>query len=404
MLREGMNHRQIAAACHVANSTVSRIRNNRRGPEREGEANERCEKTYRDATAQITVVSTRIATLDEALAYADVDLTVWEVDRFTINSWEVTLKVDDKPRQVTNHQIKAWLKRRLIDPLQTALESLADRLRTYQPRRLKPLAANKGGHLLEICLFDHHFGMLAWHSETGEDYDTRIAERIYRDAVSDLLARGGRPEKILFPVGQDFFHINNPYSQTPRGGNQLDVDGRMAKVFEVGMLAVVDAIEACLQVAPVEVLWVPGNHDPETSYYLVQVLAARFHGDDRVEVDTSPAVRKLYPWGLCAIGYTHGDEEPVKELPRIFGDEFPADWARARYKEIHIGHTHRGREMQFATADTIGSTVLRTIPSLCGVDAWHYRKGYVGRVRTAQAFVWDRTGGLVSIHNTYVKP
>jgi hypothetical protein len=34
-------------------------------------------------------------------------------------------------------------------------------------------------------------------------------------------------------------------------------------------------------------------------------------------------MEKYYPWGNCLIGYTHGVEEPLRDLPSIMATEEP---------------------------------------------------------------------------------
>lgn len=38
---------------------------------------------------------------------------------------------------------------------------------------------------------------------------------------------------------------------------------------------------------------------------------------------------------------------------------------------------------------------IRQLPSLSGLDAWHYSKGYNG-VRAAESFIWNKHDGMVA--------
>jgi len=367
---------------------------------------------YDGNTGIITTKSLRIKTLEQALAEASVDMAIWEVDRYIINSWEVTMGKKntntERPETYTNWQVKAWLKRKIKIPLEIAIDAIEERMKTYAPTfpKIKRQTNKKERNLLEISLFDLHFGKLAWIAEVGHDYDVEIAEKYYINAVRDLLDRTKQYpiEKILFPIGQDFFHVNNPKGITPKGSNPLDVDGRLAKVFEAGEMAILNAIEYCRAVAPVKIIWIPGNHDPETSYYLLRVLNGIFKTAKDVEVDTDPKMRKYESYGINLIGYTHGDEEPVKELPRIMADEVPELWATSKFREIHIGHIHKKKEINFVSADSFGSTTVRVLPSLTGTDAWHYMKGYVKVDRAAQSFLWNYKYGLIGTFLTHIIP
>lgn len=355
----------------------------------------------REFTENNGVIATcrpNVRTLDELLEFMEVDLDVWEVERHVINKWEVGAKDANSEVQVTPlYQVKAWLRRKQITALQHGLEAIEDRLAVASPRRPK-YCAPRAEHLLEIALYDAHFGLLAWAKETGEDYDLKIAEQRFIAAVEDLLARarGCTPELILFPIGNDFFHVNNPENVTPAAHHVLDVDGRLAKVIEAGQIALIRAIEACAAGAPVQVLWIPGNHDPQTSYFLCRILAAWFRNHKGVTVDVTPSPRKYVRYGCTLLGFTHGNEERHADLPGIMAGERKQDWSEARHYEWHVGHVHRKRETRYSAGDTFGAVAVKTIPSICGTDAWHFKKGYVNGERVADAFVYSKTQGLVA--------
>ena len=368
---------------------------------------EEIEVDYQDVSAIITTKSLNIRTAAQALAAAKVDMNIWEIARQTVGSSEVTMGMiktgTGKPETYTNFAIKVWLRRK--DPTMIAMEALTNRLEKAAPKwkaiARKPM---KDPCLLEVCIFDHHFGMLAWREETHGDYDLKIAEDFYLRACEQLInrARGYNIERIVFPLGQDFFHINDASLLTPGHKNKLDVDGRYAKVFEAGKMAVLKAIAMCRKIAPVDVIYVPGNHDMDSAYCLTQVLWGYFHNDPEVTVDVSACFRKHILYGINFIGYAHGTYEPVKDLPRIFMDNFTDDWAKAINREIHVGHKHKKTQTSFLTTETYGSTTVRMIPSLCATDAYHYEHGYVGKDKAAESFLWHKERGQIASFLTHI--
>lgn len=408
---KGVSQRKIAKQLGKSKSAVSRAMNWLKSHDTEAPiipSKQSIEKSFQQNTACITTKSLNIQTLDEALEASDVDLDVWEVDRYIINSWEVTIGASakaDRPETYTNYQVKVWLKRKVKEIQEAVLDELIESIRKDAPKYM-PIKRIKSNdpHLLEICLFDHHFGLMAWNEETGNDYDLKIAKDFYLRAVENLLNQigGHEVERILIPFGNDFFHVNDQLNATPKNKNHLDVDSRMAKIFATGEMAMLKAIDMCREIAPVDVLWIPGNHDPETSYFLAKVLSAHHDRDVDVQVDCGPKVRKSYIYGKNFIGFAHGDCEPVKELPRIFMDEYTSDWANTKYREIHIGHIHKKKQTNFVSVDSVGSTSVRVIPSLCGTDAWHYAQGYVRKDKAAQSFLWHGEKGLVGSFLTHL--
>jgi len=198
--------------------------------------------------------------------------------------------------------------------------------------------------------------------------------------------------RILVPVGNDFFNVDNWAGTTARGTPQ-DSDGPFARVFEAGCAAMVAAVERCLAVAPVDLLWIPGNHDPSTSFYLTRFLDAWFRASGDVTVDRDHRPRKYIRHGCCLLGFTHGDQENHRDLPAIMAAEVPDLWAATTWREIHLGHYHRARQTVHRTTDEFGGVRVRVLPSLSGTDSWHYRKGYVSNKRAAECYLWHESEG-----------
>jgi hypothetical protein len=356
-------------------------------------SHEKFEHVEDDDNINIRSVSERIRTVEQAIEHAAINTTVWMVDKVNINSWEAP----SKEHGVTKlWQVKVWLKRRASKPITDGLDILYKRILAYKPevpkRNRKPITDDK--HMLEISLFDSHFGKLAWGPESDSEYNIEIAENIYSNAVTDLLDRvsGYNVEKILFPVGNDFFHVNNWILTTARGTPQ-DHDGRFQKIFEIGSMAIIKSIDRCLSMAPVEIIWVPGNHDPETSWYLVRFVDAWYRNINDVVIDKSPQFRKYMKYGANLIGFTHGNEEPHRDLPAIMAAEVPTMWANSQCRAWHLGHTHKKSKIVHNIEDTYGGVTVSVLPSLSGTDSWHYKKGYVKNNRAAEAYLWNHDDG-----------
>lgn len=349
--------------------------------------------------------------LKQALASAEINLADFEVVKFRSNSWDVTMKLRtadgaDQPELRTNHQFSIEWHRRKPTPLLTALEHIEERL-SIKDRPVAKAPVRSGKRMVEVALYDLHFGLLAWAPETGEDYDVTIARKVMADATAQIVQRTYAldVEYFLFPIGNDFLHVNNVMGQTPQNKNQLDVDTRLARIIEEGELALRDTIDELKEIAPVHLFWVPGNHDPQTSYYLLRILNAWYRLDDRVQIDVSPKPRKIHLYGINLIGFMHGCDiasSREKALAGILADEAAAEWAPGQYREIHKGHYHGKGELYFAGVSTYGGVVVRTIPSLSGTDYWTFSKGFVGGSKTAQFFVWNKEHGLESVQDVHV--
>jgi len=287
------------------------------------------------------------------LKRCNVDEKVWAVDNCRVSSSEVTMKIrttkgkisKDKPATFTNVHVSVRLKRRI--PSEQAINNMCERLlkNKIKPAKIK-YHVQKDSVLLEWCPFDHHHGLLAWGPEVGANWDLKISEQFFDKAATDVLHKASPYNigQIVIPIGQDWFHCDDPSFQTPMGKHRLDIEGRLIKVFETGYWSLFRGIERLRQIAPVHLLWVPGNHDPQTSYYLTRALAAHYMDLDGkfrrgVTVDFSPMSRKLYRWGKSAIGFSHPINRGQWEKQRgIFAELFKHEWADADHHEIHTGH------------------------------------------------------------------
>jgi hypothetical protein len=347
-----------------------------------------------------------VRTLDDALKVANVDLLQWEVERHTINKWDMARgNQADQWDAVELWQVKVWLRKRkesvFVDPLQ----GLIDGIKSVAPKH-KPVTrkVTDDPHLMVLGLMDAHFGKLAWAAETGTDYDLKIAEGIFANAVADLIGRirGYQIDLIAIPIGQDFFHTDNPQNQTVNGTPQ-DVDGRRQKMFNTGVSAVIACIEAALKVAPVKIFYSPGNHDRETSWYLTRVLEAYYHNNPDVTVDAAPTTRKYIEYGSTLLGFDHGDCIKPANLPAVMASEMREAWGRVAHTEWLTGHRHKVKEDRFTATDTHGGTVVRILPSLSGTDAWHYRMGFVKGRRAAEAYLYSKEHGYVGHFSATVR-
>lgn len=323
------------------------------------------------------------------------DPLLWEVLNCKIisGSWEVITK-DGEGNAVTNparkYSVTLTVKplggRLSMDVVMQAFDGLV-------PVKAMKITYKPGSFLLELPIMDFHLGKLAWGDETGgADYDLKIAESLWKETIADILSKVkpfGRPERILFPIGQDFFHFDTP-GVTTTAGTQLDSDSRWQKMFCKGVELLVWAIEQCRALAPVKVMWIPGNHDTATSYYAVVGLYQRYANTDSVDVDLSPTSRKYVQYGQNLIGYAHGVEEG-KRIEGLMQIEAPEMWGATTWREFHLGHLHS------ESATTKNGIVFRRVSSVTAADAWHAEKGFLGATRQATAFIWNKDKGLQAI-------
>jgi hypothetical protein len=368
------------------------------------------------ATGEESYPKNHIKTLDELLDYLNVDREIWKVERTRLNKWDVTSWQDGYARTIQNFQVRADL----IRDIQVVKEKLAgeifiNMIKNYQPpvfmMDYNDVPQTDENNLLEISIFDLHMGKLAWGGETGENYDTKIARARFLESIEKLLHRasGFDYSHILFPVGNDFFNSDTIFNTTTQG-TQQDEDLRWQKTFNVGTRLLVDAINMLKQSGrAVDVIVIPGNHDFERSYYMGKFLEAWFNHDPAVNINNGASPRKYYRFGKVLLGFTHGSEEKESSLPLLMATDIESKpmWSETIYHEWHLGHIHRKRNVSYRVTDSkertlnedLGVTV-RYLSSLTGTEEWHHKKGFVGAIKAADAFIWNDELGLVAHLNS----
>lgn len=256
----------------------------------------------------------------------------------------------------------------------------------------------------ELCLYDLHFGMYACADETGgEDYDTEIASKRLHGASSDLLGRVERPDTIRIILGGDQLHADNSKNQTPKSGHALDVDTRISLVARKIITACREVVQMASEVARhVEIYVIKGNHDPESSVWLQEVLRAYYCDCSNVTVCEQHTPRKCAIWGKCMSVFAHGDQVRPDKWAQIIAAEFAKVWGQTSYRYARLGHFHHRKTIAPVALDEVSGLEVTYLSSLAAPDAWHSEGGWVGTNRGMQAFELHKDAGQISqfIHNT----
>lgn len=361
----------------------------------------------------VTVNQTRIHTEEELIEYFKIDTNIWEIERFVANKWEVGMKPaattewvesndgrkipmwvrdDDKPIVIPLYQVKAtFVKKKVLLAAKNELLELKKLAKSSFPIvKPRPRPASSG-NMLEINIPDIHIGKLAWGGETGgPNYDSKIARDLYREAREGLLARMNpyKFDQILYVVGNDMLNSDSP-SGTTTQGTHVDNDSRYHKTFAMARNLVIESVERLLEIAPVKVVLVSGNHDERSMWHLGDSLECMFHRHQEVSIDNTPRVRKYHQHGQVMVMLTHGDKGKRLEYPLIMAAEQPQMWGSTRFREAHTGHLHKTK------VEEQNGVRVRVLSALCPIDAWHTEMGFIGALRQAESFAWNDHEGLI---------
>ena len=363
---------------------------------------------------QINLKSRTVQTFDQLIAHCKVDQSLWKAEQFKVRSYQVTYV----PRATREGDEKMWTRphstqgkgvtiqmyavsalfarKKAVITAREEIESLLADAKTHivRPGPLVLIKPPETGYVLELSIADHHWGKVAWPRETGGPaYDVNIATKIFHKAVESLLARSAhiKFEKIVWVIGQDALHVDNDAGTTTKG-TKVDVDGRPFRTFQICRQAHCEVGDRLVRdVAPLEVIVMPGNHDNLSTLMLGDALQCWWQGHPHVTIDTDPRARKYREFGRVLLGISHGDKGKPQTWSRLMPVEEPEAWGRTRYREIHVGHRHT----ESAHVDEINGVKIRVLPSLAPADAWHAAQGFVGNVPSAEAFHWHKEDGLI---------
>lgn len=243
-----------------------------------------------------------------------------------------------------------------------------------------------------LNFFDVHFSKLAHSSESGENYDYKIAKKRIMDSIYEYKNRfmGRTFSNIYFAIGQDYFN-SEPTGNTV-GNTKQDNDSRYSVMFEEGVKTLIDVIEILKTMGMnIIVPLVQGNHSTYTEYYAAQYLKAWYRNDIYVTICASPLPRKYYTFGTNLFGFTHNSEEKNR-INTLMQIEAAEEWGKTVEHTWFTGHLH------CEDVKESGGLYIRQAPTLCGTDAWHKRSGYVNPIKRTQAFIYDYNKGLVESH------
>lgn len=352
--------------------------------------------------------------IDLTVQKSGIDLNCWEIKDAKVGFHHTGMKprvlkgFDKSSKPIYVHKVirvTQWTCQIKLRPLRQpflrdAIRELVDKFTPIDPVKLihLPKKSDKYAALMEPV--DIHFGKLAWGLETlAGNMDLNVACSVFVDSlISNLSECNLYPiSKIFLIVGHDFLHAENYYNMTPKGHNVLDVDGRLPKIIQKAKESIIRVVDQCIQIAPVKIIRIPGNHDLHASYWLCEILRERYRKNKHVEVDNGPSSRKIITWGDLLIGFTH-DASGAKQSPvvNMLPQFWPKEWGKSRWREWHTGHKHKKESTKFKPIYTLGSVIIRQIAALCTLDAWHYDELYSDAVPSCESFIIHKKDGVRS--------
>lgn len=307
--------------------------------------------------------------------------------------WE---SFEKKKWHQTKIDAQKWnnLEQNFILPLQDHLSTL---IPTYSVPRLN-LKSPRNPFAVVTSAGELHYGGSGWVVETGENYSrAEAAERLQhtREVMLEEVADKGRPETFFYASGHDYFTVDTDEGTTTKGTPQ-ETDGTAAQILSEGIDLAIRDVDCLRQIAPVRIVFVPGNHDRLLSLALLKCLQVAFQDKPDVHVEFSARTRSYDAYGNTLLGFGHGDMalRPAQYMATM-AKEAPALWADTIYRAFFTGHLHSE-----VVRELVGGTHYQ-MPSLRGKDRFHERNAYLSDAALA-SYVVDKQRGVSSTIYTRV--
>lgn len=278
------------------------------------------------------------------------------------------------------------------------IQKLFDNLKTDYKNKLHITSTRceKNDNLLVVPIADFHYGLLSDKFSTDNDYNLEIAEQIYYQTLNDILNRYNNRnfEKVLFIVGNDFINFDNLNGTTQRGTPQDNASLWFSATVKATQL-IINGIDMLTTIAPVDVVYVPSNHDLHTMFGIMQTINAWYRNDEDINVDCSPLPRKYYKFGKTLLALSH--DMKIKDALQIVSSEGKDNWTDSKHIICLLAHLH-----QAMVYEKQGYLEICRLPTISGWSRWSNNQGYIQSEKKNQSFIINGELGIVDILNTII--
>ena len=320
--------------------------------------------------------------------------------RYEPNDLEET--VGFSPKQITSNPYGGqWVKYEKDKRLdaENILLNLRKRFEDFTPPKFEPSPKKYERNCVVLNMYDAHLDKIAIKGSTGVSSSFEDNMTSYMELFNNLLTSAAKekPELIIFPQGNDLFHTNDNSGRTKRG-TQMEYYCNPHEAYEEISILVTKTIALCLDVAPVYIPFIKGNHDEDKVHTLGFWIGQIFKNSKHFSVDNTRMQRKYYHYGENLLGFAHGDKEKnnINQLPLIMAEEQKEAWANTKYRKMYCGDLHHNFEYKFMNVKDCVGTSVEFLRSAGTTDQYHVDHGWIGIPKTGYAHVWNFSKGNIA--------
>jgi len=276
------------------------------------------------------------------------------------------------------------------------LDNLITGLKGYKfevPKFGKQVVSDKIGL---INIFDAHISKLSVAETTNHNASIEENVRIFREAFASLFDRcfADNVEKIVFPIGNDFYNDDTHGFTT--SGTPQDVFPDWSNSFTLGLNAIRWCVDYSLSKGvKIDLITVYSNHDKNKLWYLSKCLDLIYENNDNVTLDFQRIQFKFVEYGRCMLAMSHGDGGKTNDYHNIMASLQPEMWGRTKHRSMWLGHFHTSKQYKYLNHEDRRGVELHYMRAMSNPDTWHYSNGYVGIPKSCTAHIIDKEKGII---------
>ena len=262
---------------------------------------------------------------------------------------------------------------------------------------VSPKQYEQNGDTLVVPIADFHYALLSDNYSTGNEYNLEIAEQIYYYTLNDIINRvkHRKFEKVVFVIGNDFVNFDNLSGTTTRLTPQDNSALWFTTVVKATQL-IINGIDMLSEIAPVNVQYVPSNHDLHTMFGIMQTINAWYKNDDNIKIDSSPLPRKYCRIGKTLLCLSH--DMKIKDALKIITTEAKDMWSESEHIICLLAHLH-----QSMIYEKQGYLEIMRLPTVSSWSRWSNDSGYIQSEKKNQSFIINNDLGITDVINTVIK-
>lgn len=284
-------------------------------------------------------------------------------------------------------------------PRESIIEEVVNAIKDYSPTSLaEPVYNNLQERVCVVNLFDAHIDKISFSDTTDKNQGLHknikdLSEKFYK-----LLkhVKQANPERIIFPVGNDFWQTNDLNFYTKKGTEQTShTHANIRESFREGIKLLRLFIDHLSLIAPVDLLFIKGNHDEDKIFHLKEVMKVIYENNINIIFHDSFKQRQYVRYGDILFGFAHGNNEKVDGLVQnlLVDPDAKKHWSEIKHSVFFLGHTHRESKYSLLQSkDFKGINIKYLRSSEQTEDSWHWDKGYNGNMKSLYCFVYSKDG------------